>query len=73
MKNQKLRNLLALNPFLSTKIYSNSMSCVTLHNTEYDCFMLLDGNNEFDLSKNRSCHDFEFFEKQQVAISCRRV
>lgn len=29
----------------------NSMSCVTLHNTEYDCFMLLDGNNEFDLSK----------------------
>lgn len=51
----------------------NSMSCVTLHNTEYDCFMSLDGNNEFDLSKNRSCHDFEFFEKQQVAISCRRV
>lgn len=51
MKNQKLRNLLALNPFLSNKIYSNSMSCVTLHNTEYDCFMLLDGNNEFDLSK----------------------
>lgn len=70
------RNLLSLEQpyFRQTKFnpFYLVVLCFTILNI-YDRFMLLDGNNGFDLSKNRPCHDFEFFEKQQVAFSCRRV